>query len=74
MMIEIFMDCGGQGYYRPACEGVGTTGVMKAHWNWRDYGEMSIRPLPFEPIDVEPIHLGLKTRAARPSHGVAGGE
>lgn len=35
------------------------TGVMKARWTQSDYVEMSRRPLPFTPQDVELIRQGL---------------
>lgn len=34
-------------------------GIMKAHWTPQDLHEMTRKPLPFEPCDVELIHLGL---------------
>jgi hypothetical protein len=38
------------------------TGVMKAHWNARDYAEMATNPLPFASIDLTLIQLGLAAR------------
>lgn len=38
------------------------TGVMKAHWNARDYADMAANPLPFTPVDVTLIQLGLAAR------------
>jgi hypothetical protein len=35
------------------------TGVMKAHWTPEDYRAMSSKPLPFTPVDVQLIQLGL---------------
>ena len=35
------------------------TGVMKARWTGRDYSEMRLHPLRFEPEDLELIHQGL---------------
>jgi hypothetical protein len=40
-----------------------TEGVMKAHWNERDFLEMSDKPLPFAPEDVELIRRGMMNRA-----------
>jgi hypothetical protein len=40
------------------------TGVMKARWTQTDYAEMSRRPLPFEPLDLELIERGLNRRRA----------
>jgi len=40
------------------------TGVMKAHWNLRDYSEMAWRPLPFTQEDIDLIRCGLRRRAA----------
>jgi hypothetical protein len=36
------------------------SGIMKAHWTAYDYREMTFRPLPFTPGDIERIHAGLK--------------
>jgi hypothetical protein len=41
------------------------TGVMKAHWNAKDFALMGWSPLPFAPEDIELIRLGLVRRAAR---------
>ena len=41
------------------------TGMMKAAWSARDYEQMSLKPLRFEPLDIELIHEGFRTRAAR---------
>jgi hypothetical protein len=38
------------------------TGVMKAHWNARDYADMATNPLPFAPVDITLIQLGLAAR------------
>jgi len=35
-------------------------GVMKAHWSRRDFVAMQKEPLPFAPIDIDLIHLGLE--------------
>jgi hypothetical protein len=40
-------------------------GVMKAHWDGRDFRSMAWRPLPFSPEDVQLIHLGIATRMPR---------
>ena len=37
-------------------------GVMKAHWTANDLYQMSYRPLPFDPFDVELIRRGLANR------------
>jgi hypothetical protein len=34
-------------------------GVMKAHWTPEDYRAMESKPLPFTPVDVQLIQLGL---------------
>ena len=42
-------------------EGIGrhsAEGVMKAHWDERDFLEMSDKPLPFAPEDVELVRRG----------------
>ena len=47
-------------------EGVGrhsAEGVMKAHWDERDFLEMADKPLPFASEDVELIQRGLMSRA-----------
>lgn len=38
------------------------SGVMKACWTASDYAEMLSAPLPFTPIDIQLIHLGLAAR------------
>jgi hypothetical protein len=38
-------------------------GVMKANWTASDYSEMVSSPLPFTPVDIQLIHLGLAARA-----------
>jgi hypothetical protein len=38
------------------------TGLMKAHWNARDYADMATNPLPFAPVDITLIRLGLAAR------------
>jgi hypothetical protein len=38
-------------------------GIMKAHWNAKDYFEMRKGALPFAEEDVELIHLGMAWRA-----------
>jgi hypothetical protein len=38
------------------------TGIMKAHWNARDYADMAANPLPFAPVDITLIQLGLAAR------------
>ena len=35
------------------------SGLMKAHWDWRDYAEMEQHPLPFTEQDIQLIQLGL---------------
>ena len=37
-------------------------GIMKAHWTPGDLLEMARHPLPFDPSDVDLIHLGLANR------------
>jgi len=39
------------------------SGVMKANWTASDYAEMVSSPLPFTPVDIQLIHLGLAARA-----------
>jgi hypothetical protein len=39
-------------------------GVMKAHWDANDFGQMRSRPLPFTDSDVTLIKLGLAVREA----------
>jgi hypothetical protein len=41
------------------------TGVMKELWSLTDLHNMTWKPLPFEPEDVEWIHKGLASRARR---------
>lgn len=38
-------------------------GIMKAHWTSEDIAKMAYRPLPFNPLDVELIHLGFARRS-----------
>jgi len=38
-------------------------GVMKAYWTASDYAEMASSPLPFTPVDIQLIHLGIAARA-----------
>jgi hypothetical protein len=38
-------------------------GMMKAAWTARDYEEMTLRNLPFEPLDIELIQRGMRMRA-----------
>ena len=40
------------------------SGVMKADWDEDDLSQIAWKPLPFAPIDVSLIHLGLRRRAA----------
>jgi hypothetical protein len=44
-------------------------GVMKAHWDGRDFHNMAWRPLPFSSEDVELIQLGIANRML---HAAAG--
>ena len=37
-------------------------GIMKAHWDSKDYARMRSHPLPFATIDVELIHEGIANR------------
>jgi hypothetical protein len=39
-----------------------TQGIMKAHWDATDFQEMSMKPLPFAPEDVELIRRGISLR------------
>ena len=39
------------------------TGVMKAHWDAADMGQLAWKPLPFAPEDVNLICAGLDERA-----------
>ena len=41
------------------------TGVMKAHWDDHDLEQMAVRPLPFDPLDVQLVHQGLEKRATQ---------
>ena len=41
-------------------------GVMKAHWDTKDYQQMAWQPLSFTEHDVKLIRLGLETYASRP--------
>jgi hypothetical protein len=38
------------------------TGVMKAHWDCKDFVAMRSKPLPFAPEDVRIIHYGIERR------------
>lgn len=38
------------------------SGIMKAHWDRKDYVRMQSHPLPFAAIDVELIHAGIAQR------------
>jgi hypothetical protein len=38
------------------------SGVMKSQWSPEDFSAMAIKPLPFTPLDVELIQLGLAPR------------
>jgi hypothetical protein len=40
-------------------------GLMKSNWSEADYMQMSWKPLPFAPVDVLLIQLGLETRVSR---------
>lgn len=40
-------------------------GIMKAHWDVKDFVRMAFRGLPFTPEDVELIHAGLAKRMLR---------
>jgi len=40
-------------------------GVMKARWSLRDYESMKRHPLPFAPVDVDLIRMGLAGQAHR---------
>jgi hypothetical protein len=40
-------------------------GMMKANWNKNDYIQMFWKGLPFAPMDVTLIHLGLQARTSR---------
>jgi hypothetical protein len=41
-------------------------GIMKAHWDARDYFQMRIKPLEFAPEDIEYIEMGLASRSHSP--------
>ena len=41
------------------------SGVMKAYWDREDCGQMTWKPLRFEPEDVDLIYVGLARRASR---------
>ena len=38
-------------------------GIMKAHWDQKEYRYMACKPLEFETEDIDLIHLGLAARA-----------
>ncbi len=40
------------------------TGVMKAHWDSADFGDMRIKPLSFTALDVDLIHRGVDGRSS----------
>lgn len=40
-------------------------GVMKARWSMKDYDRMKDHPLPFAPVDVDLIRMGLAGQAHR---------
>lgn len=40
------------------------TGVMKARWDARDFMQMAVTPLPFDPEDIDLIERGLRLSAA----------
>ncbi len=40
------------------------TGVMKAHWDAKDFADMGRAPLPFAPEDIDLIRSGMMGRAA----------
>ena len=43
-------------------QGIGrhsATGVMKEVWTAGDFGGMRLRPLPFTPLDIDLIYVGL---------------
>jgi len=52
-----------------AVEHHSATGIMKAHWDGRDYGQMLRAPLPFAPEDIEMIQRGIAAREARARSG-----
>lgn len=41
------------------------SGLMKPHWDRRDYEDMQRAPLPFTQVDLTLIDLGLEWRASR---------
>jgi hypothetical protein len=43
------------------------TGIMKAHWDYRDYCEMRGRPLLLAQEDVDLIYNGLKAPRVAPA-------
>ena len=45
------------------------TGIMKANWTGGDFGEMTYKPLPFAPVDIELLYRGLHARASRLAAG-----
>lgn len=49
-----------QGVYRHSA-----SGIMQSAWQRADYDEMTARPLPFTPMDVELIHSGRDVRESR---------
>lgn len=38
-------------------------GIMKAHWTGEDIAKMAYKPLPFDPADVQLVHLGFGRRS-----------
>ena len=50
-----------------------TTGVMKAHWDARDFADMARAPLPFAPEDIDLIQSGMVGRAAGSTSAVPTG-
>jgi len=42
-----------------------STGIMKAHWNYLDYGDMQLGRLKFTGEDLVLIHDGLKRFSPR---------
>ena|ERR1700733_2454595 len=42
------------------------TGVMKAHWDGKDYVAMRLKPLPFASEDVRIIHYSIEQRYGAP--------
>ena len=49
------------------------TGVMKAHWDARDFADMVRAPLPFAPEDIDLIQSGMVRRAAGSTSAVPTG-